>query len=505
MTIRVQSDMLCTALCTQMLRDVVRCCALRCAYCAMLEGLESRGQGVAVSIAMVASEYKYVAWHTGIEKYIVQITRRGKRRYKAFTEESQAVEYLVRLTGKPEAHLRRDYYRKQQQAMHHWSAYKHIAWHRGIQKWIVQHQGKTLGTFVSHGKALAHACQRLGVQKFALKKPSKFPKAYALERFRILIPIFQHGLQGDLSSARAHTTHSRYMFVAMPVMEFVSIMSKYGPYKDLLLQAWESRGQGVQQQQGQRSLRHALAFIKQACREYAKLSSDIINPWIEHCGRNVSHHMGPLPLCRRLGVVVSCSVSHPQAMYMGKNAKPVRLASTFQENSHAIFKLQRVSQFMKQVADVRSRGVVKSCADWISFTTGILEAMNTTKPPGLTSGTYSRLWFARSLLIASGPEDLPVEGVSVKEFSKAFPDAKSWLELFPKGSISAAMSECRYSASPALFTMHLCLIGSKDMNYDLAWLRRHATDIVEKRKRLASEIHMSPTPSSCCLAVLNEN
>ena len=146
---------------------------------------------------------------------------------------------------------------------------------------------------------------------------------------RILIPIFQDGLPGDLSSAQAHTTHSRSMFDAMPALEFVSIMSKYGPYKDLLLQAWKSRSQGVQPQ----LLCHALAIIKQACREYAKLSSDIIDPWIEHCGRNVSHHMGPLPLCRRLHVVVSCSANRPEAMYMGKDAKPVRLASTFQETA----------------------------------------------------------------------------------------------------------------------------------------------------------------------------
>ena len=452
---------------------------------------------------MVASEYKYVAWHTGIKKYIVQITHNGKRKYETFTEESEAVAYLVKLTGKSEAHLRREWYRKQRQVMHHWSPYKGITWHCGNQRWVVQHQGKTLSTFVSHRKALAHLCQRLRVQKSVLKKPSSFPKAYALERLRILIPIFQDGLPGDLSCAKAHTSLSRCMFASMPVQEFVSIMSKYGPYKDLLLQAWKSRGH-CHWKLGPQVLRHALAIIKQACREYAKLSSDIIDPWIEHCGRNVSHHMGPLPLCRRLGVVVSCSANHPQAMYLGKNAKPVRLASTFQENRHAIFQLQQVSKFMEHVANLRRRGVVKSCAEWVSFTTDLLEAMRSTKPPGLTKGTYAKLWFTRSLLIASCPEDFPVKGVSVEEFSRAFPDARNWLALFPKGSIRAAMSECKYSAAPALFTMHLCMIGSKDMNYDLTWLRKHAADVAQKRKLLASEIHMSPTPASCCLAVLND-
>ena len=472
---------------------------LKGALCSAAAFVGSRGLGV----TMVASKYKHVSWHAGLKKYIVQITHRRKRKYKAFTEESQAVAYLVQLTGKPEVRLRREWYRKKQQAMHHWSPYKNISWHCRIQRWVVQHQGKTLGTFMSQRQALSHLCQCLGVEKFALKKPSSFPRAYALKRLQILMPIFQDGVPGDLSSAQAHANHSRFMFVALPVLEFVSIMSKYGPYKDLLLQAWESKGQEV------KGIRLALAIIKQACRKYAKLSSNIIDPWIEHCGRNVSHHMGPLPLCRRLGVVVSCSANHPEAMYMGKDAKPVRLASTFQENSRAIFKLQQVSNFMKQVADVRCQGVVKSCADWVSFTEGLLAAMHSTKPPGLASGTYTKLWFTRSLLISSCPEDLPVKGVdimSVEEFSKAFPDARSWLALFPKGgSIREAMDLCKYSGSPALFTMHLCMIGSKDMNYDLKWLQRHAGDIAQKRKRLASDIHMSPTPASCCLAVLNDH
>ena len=95
---------------------------------------------------------------------------------------------------------------------------------------------------------------------------------------------------------------------------------------------------GVQQQR--QVLHHALGIIKQACTEYAKLSSDIIDPWTEHCSRNVSYHTGPLPLCRVLRVVVSCSASHPGAMYMDKGASPVQLASTFQENSKAATSFQ---------------------------------------------------------------------------------------------------------------------------------------------------------------------
>ena len=82
---------------------------------------------------------------------------------------------------------------------------------------------------------------------------------------------------------------------------------------------------------------------------------------------------------------------------MGKDAKPVRLAITFQENSYAISQLRLVSHFMKQAAAVRRQGIVKSCADWVSFTTGLLEAIHSAKPPGLASGAYTQMWLPHSL------------------------------------------------------------------------------------------------------------
>ena len=192
-------------------------------------------------------------------------------------------------------------------------------------------------------------------------------------------------------------------------------------------------------------------------------------------------------------------------MYMDKGDKPVRLASTFQENSNAVSSLQQASNFMQQVAPLRSQGV-ESWAQWCSFQTGLLEAMQSTKPPGLASGRYELLWFARSLI--SHPAVSPIqdiEGVSVKEFATAFPDSNNWLGLFKHGNISDAMSECKYTASPIYFTMYLCTIGSKDMNFDLERLRRHSGEIAQKRKDVESEIHMSPTPASCCSAVLNNH
>jgi hypothetical protein len=59
----------------------------------------------------------------------------------------------------------------------------------------------------------------------SLKKSSKIPRQYALKRFRLLMPYFQHGLQGDLACAIQHGKDSASMFFEEPVLEFVSIMS----------------------------------------------------------------------------------------------------------------------------------------------------------------------------------------------------------------------------------------------------------------------------------------
>ena len=200
------------------------------------------------------------------------------------------------------------------------SSYMGVSWHRGNQKWIAQHGGMTLGTFMSQDEAALCLSRRRGAPKDSLKRRSRVPRQYAVNRFRMLMPVFQHGLQGDIASAIQHRKDSASMFSAEPVLDFVSILSKYGPFKNCLYAAWRH------DRKGKRWQSRVLSIIGKACVAYSKLSSEQIDPWITHCGRNVSHHMGPLPLCRRLGVLVSCPKSSRHALMMGKGTKPVQLA-----------------------------------------------------------------------------------------------------------------------------------------------------------------------------------
>ena len=432
---------------------------------------------------------------------MVQFRRRGKSVYKAFQSEAAAVSCLRRLTRLPEARLLRCAGR----ALMQWSCYKGVSWHRGNQKWVAQHRprrchnAETLGVFDTQLAAARAMSRRLGVTVKSLKKPRKIPRQYAIQRIRLLAPVFQSAMPGDLSSAMQHGKKSARMFAAEPVLEFVSIMSKYGPFKDSLLAAWHGH-HGVQ---GVKGYTRLVKTIGAACVMYSKLGEEVTNPWIAHCGRNVSHHQGPLPLCRRLGILLPCPRSRPGAILIGKSPKPVRLASGLQELTIASAKLRRINNFMQAIKEFRGHDVT-TCRQWRAFVDASLVAMEVHKPPGLSAGgSYSKLWFARSLLIAAGTAKVKVEGVSVEEFRGAFPDAKAWLSMFKATAlIKHAMAEVKYSGPPELFTMMLCMVGSKDMNFDAAWLEKHVSDIAAVRQAEEANSGLTPTPGHCCFQVL---
>ena len=95
------------------------CCCLTRFHC-LLQSLPAQAQAIAcrgvlafsVKVSwcvpvMPCSRYKYLSWHKGINKYIVQWTYSGKQIYKAFDAEATSVSYLIKKTRSSEARLLR--------------------------------------------------------------------------------------------------------------------------------------------------------------------------------------------------------------------------------------------------------------------------------------------------------------------------------------------------------------------------------------------------------------
>lgn len=80
--------------------------------------------------------------------------------------------------------------------------------------------------------------EQIDVRDMKRKVCSACPQAYTIKRFRTLLPVFQNSLPGDLVTAVAHLTTSHQMYVAEPALEYLSVLSKYGAFKNCLSDAW---------------------------------------------------------------------------------------------------------------------------------------------------------------------------------------------------------------------------------------------------------------------------
>ena len=74
--------------------------------------------------------------------------------------------------------------------------------------------------------------------------------------------------------------------------------------------------------------------------------------------------------------------------------------------------------------------------------------------------------------------------------------------VWTRTHVKDAMKQLKYRGPPLLFTMHLCLVGSKSMNFDIQWLERHAKDIGKRRKAVEAAIGMGPSPAFICTSIL---
>ena len=75
--------------------------------------------------------------------------------------------------------------------------------------------------------------------------------------------------------------------------------------------------------------------------------------------------------------------------------------------------------------------------------------------------------------------------------------------IVPIRHANEAMALCKYAGPPALFTMQLCLMGSKDMNFDFRWLETMAPRIAATQQSILEDVKIAPTPCYCCLSVLH--
>ena len=106
---------------------------------------------------------------------------------------------------------------------------------------------------------------------------------------------------GDLEATVMHVYKSRHMFKKMPAAEVVSILGKYGPWKDALLAAYHRIGRlghrskvkvHLQTAHGdERTARHLWHMCMMALQ--ANINRlDELSPWVQNVGLNMARCSG---------------------------------------------------------------------------------------------------------------------------------------------------------------------------------------------------------------------
>ena len=270
---------------------------------------------------------------------------------------------------------------------------------RNSEGWVAQWAGKTLGKFDSEAEAAKAVAKVARKQIKNLRKVSKVAPRDLRARFSHWGPLYfgknNTTLPGDLASqiALAKTASVRKIWNEEPMIELVSIMLKYGPWKEALHQSWgESQKKSGVWCPEERAHRLQSVLIK-VVKNMSHKSAD--DEWASNIGNNVSHHSGPLAFLQRCKIITKCYNGRGEHVVLGKCEQKYRISSSSDKKV-----LKVLAQYV-QVADILAQAGVPRClADWEAEVTNLASKIKECGAPG-TSGDYGLPWLLRSKLLVN--------------------------------------------------------------------------------------------------------
>lgn len=212
--------------------------------------------------------------------------------------------------------------------------------------------------------------------------------------------------------------------------------------------------------------------------------------WNRNVGHGNSFYSGPFLMMRRfLGVIVSDENTYAPCQQCDYQACREKLRAAH----HAGLVLNKMP--------VEHGLTLSAYSTFAQNATGILAALH---PPGLSpDGKYSIPWLLRArLLAAMGAKSMKslevMESDSLDLVKKSFPDAKEWLELYCKGtvSVSVLVNELNYKHGIELMTAFFCLFGDREvLTYSNDYLKKHKDAIKRKLREYIKEHDVTPHPA----------
>lgn len=414
-------------------------------------------------------KYRHVIWHCRIGRWIAQVHMgKGGTLGTSLCQDKLAclVARHLGTTVKKLALLQKHVKASRRLV----SQYRCVVWKRQTPRraaaWQVSIKGQYMGIFPTELAAAKDVARRLklGSVKDLLKKRAQYLDK-AVSRFKAMRAFWnpEAFVPGDLESAIAHRSWSAAMFKAEPAFEVLSVLGKYGPWKDKLLAAWLRSGRP---RKGELPLERRAAIIsgvlRSACQD---MSGEHLADWVQNCGRSVTHHSGFLPMLVRLRLI---RPSLRGELVLGVNG--ARYAFNGKESSVQVSEsLGCLAGACDDLQDILAEPP-RTGAQWLSMYKQYCAALTRHQVPrmGLTGvARYLLPWTFRVMCISrmrtQGIGSLTACGMTLTTFSSMFPDQGQWIKraraLTPpkKRTVEGLIQILGYTGPVELLTMYLCL------------------------------------------------
>lgn len=201
------------------------------------------------SVQASTRQFKYVYWHAASHKWSVRAPKHDlsikDEHGKPFATQRKAAEYCASLLGCAWQSLRLQTSKISEKKLQE----KIISQYHGVcrlrDRWVAYAARTHLGSFKTQMLAAQAVAEYYGVEVLDVKKvkQTRVSPAVMCSRFRALHKVYQNSLPGDFEAALHHASAaSKRMFEECPVMLFLSVQGKYGPFKSALLQQWKASG-----------------------------------------------------------------------------------------------------------------------------------------------------------------------------------------------------------------------------------------------------------------------
>ena len=169
------------------------------------------------------------------------------------------------------------------------------------------------------------------------------------------------------------------------MLEIASMMLKYGPWKDTLLQFWGNSQQGSGVRCPEERARRLHSVLMTVVRKMNNMCVD--DEWASSVGNNVSHRSGPLAILQKWSVITK---DHQGHVVVGKCKQRYRIA---RKSDKKVLKI--LARYIQVVDFWAQVGVLHCLADWEQEVTSLAVKIKESRVPCF-SGDYGLRWSLRT-------------------------------------------------------------------------------------------------------------